>query len=235
MEVALLLVRETDAVLARLLFLFGRALRDDVDLFVDLVIFLENVLLGGVESRFQGLEHLDHELRVLCILPTINVGVKVRPLNSLHVLFLHPEVYLEEVDEIGKEEAPIDVRLNMIGQLSHETNIDLRFDGIVLVICPVILKVAFKALGHLFGERAATIEVSKEAEPFRQVLTVLIVSCHILQVHKDIDELAHDVGETGDTNQQNESGHNSFDLTLWVIITETDSGQRGEGEIDHDD
>ena len=53
MEVALLLVREADAVLARLLFLFGRALRDDVDLFVDLVIFLENVLLGGVEARLK--------------------------------------------------------------------------------------------------------------------------------------------------------------------------------------
>ena len=52
-EVALLLVTEADAVLARLLFLFGRALRDDVDLFIDLVIFLENVLLGGVEARLK--------------------------------------------------------------------------------------------------------------------------------------------------------------------------------------
>ena len=165
-EVALLLVREADAVLARLLFLFGRALRDDVDLFVDLVIFLENVLLSGVESRLQGLEHLDHELRVLRVLPTIYVGVKVWPLNPLHVLLLHPEVYLEEVDEVGEEEAAINVRLNMIGQFSHETNIDLRFDGIVLVICPIILKVAFKSFGHLFGEWATSVEVSKEAEPF---------------------------------------------------------------------
>ena len=233
MEVALLLVREADAVLARLLFLFGRALRDDVDLFVDLVIFLKNVLLSGVKSRLQGLEHLDHELRVLCVLPTIYVGVKVRPLNSLHVLLLHPEVYLEEVYEVGEKESPINVRLNMIGQLSHETNIDLRFDGIVLVICPIILKVAFKALGHLFREWAASVEMSKEAEPFRQVLTVLIVSRHILQVHEDIDELTHDVRETGDTDQQNESRHNSFDLTLRVIITETYSGKRREGKIDH--
>ena len=52
-EVALLLVTEADAVLARLLFLFGRALRDDVDLFIDLIIFLENVLLGGVEARLK--------------------------------------------------------------------------------------------------------------------------------------------------------------------------------------
>lgn len=165
-EVALLLVREANAVLARLLFLFGRALRDDVDLFVDLVIFLENVLLSGVESRLQGLEHLDHELRVLRVLPTIYVGVKVRPLNSLHVLLLHPEVYLEEVNEVCEKEASINVRLNMIGQLSHETNINLRFDGIVLVICPIILKVAFKTFGHLFREWAASVEMSKEAEPF---------------------------------------------------------------------
>ena len=44
-EVSLLLVAETDAVLARFLFLLGRSLRDDIDLLVNLVIFLENVLL----------------------------------------------------------------------------------------------------------------------------------------------------------------------------------------------
>ena len=137
----------------------------------------------------------------MCVFPTIYVGVEVGPLNSLNVLLLHPEVYLEEVDEVGEEEASIDVSLNMVGQLSHETNIDLRFDGIVLVIGPIILKIAFKALGHLFRERAATVEVCKESEPFRQVLTVLIVSRHILQVHEDIDELAHDVGEASDTYQ----------------------------------
>ena len=105
-------------------------------------------------------------MRVLCVFPTIYVGVEVGPLNSLNVLLLHPEVYLEEVDEVGEEEASIDVSLNMVGQLSHETNIDLRFDGIVLVIGPIILKIAFKALGHFFGKRAASVEVSKETEPF---------------------------------------------------------------------
>ena len=174
-------------------------------------------------------------MRVLCVFPTIDVGVEVRPLNSLHVFLLHPEMYLEEVYEVGKEEASIDVRLNMVRQLSHETNIDLRFDGIVLVVSPIILKIAFKALGHLFRERAATIKVCKEAQPFRQVFTVLVVSRHILQIHEDIDELAHDVGETSDTYQQNESCHNSFDLTLGVIVTKADSRQRGESEVDHDD
>ena len=45
MEVSLLLVAETDAVLARFLFLLGRSLRDDIDLLVNLVVLLENVLL----------------------------------------------------------------------------------------------------------------------------------------------------------------------------------------------
>ena len=108
-------------------------------------------LTKGVRDCCINKNLIDHELRVLRVLPTIYVGVKVRPLNSLHVLLLHPEVYLEEVDEVCEEEAPVNVRLNMIGQFSHETNVNLRFDGIVLVICPVILKVAFKALSHLFG------------------------------------------------------------------------------------
>ena len=102
----------------------------------------------------------------MCVLPAIDVGVEVWSLNPLHVLLLHPEVYLEEVDEVGEEETSINIRLNVVGKLSHETNVDLRFDGIVLVVSPIILKIAFKALGHLFREWAASVEVSKEAEPF---------------------------------------------------------------------
>ena len=125
MEVALLLVAEADAVLARFLLLFGRALRDHVDLLVHLILLLEDVLLRGVESRLQVLEHQDHELRVLRVLPAIDVGVEVGPVRPLPALFLHSEVYLEQVDEVSEEEAAVDVSLNVIGELSHEAHVNL--------------------------------------------------------------------------------------------------------------
>lgn len=222
-EVALLLVAETNAVLARLLFLLSRALRDHVDLLVDLVILFEDILLSRVETRLEMLKHCDHELRVLRVLPAVDICVQVGPLRPLPTLLLHPEVDLKQIDEVGKQEPPIDVRLDMIRQLGHEAHVDLRLDRVVLVVGPVVLEVALKPLGHLLGQRATPVEVGKQAEPLGQVLTILVISCHILQIHEDIDKLTHDVGETSDTNEQNKSRHDSLYLALGIVVTETDS------------
>ena len=70
------------------------------------------------------LQHLNHELRVLGVIPVIDIGVQVRPLDALHILLLHSEVYLEEIDEVCEEESPVDVCLDMIGQLNHESHVD---------------------------------------------------------------------------------------------------------------
>ena len=115
MEVALLLVAEANAVFARLFLLLCGALWDHVNLLVDLILLLKDVLLGRVEPRLQVLQHQNHELGVLRILPAIDVGVEVGPVCPLPALFLHPEVYFEQVYEVCEEEAPIDVRLNMVG------------------------------------------------------------------------------------------------------------------------
>ena len=77
--------------------------------------------------------------------------------------------------------------------------------------------------------------MSEQAEPLGQILAILVVSCHVLEVHQDVDELAHDVGEAGDADEQNESCHDSLDLTLGIVVTKTDSGQCGEGEVNHND
>lgn len=114
MEVALLLVTEPDAVLARLLLLFGRAVGDHVDLLINFVSFLENVLLCGVEPGFERLEHRNHKSGVLRVIPAVRITIHIlRPILALN-LFLHPEVDLEHVNEVGKEEATIDVCLDVI-------------------------------------------------------------------------------------------------------------------------
>lgn len=95
MEVALLLVAEADAVLARLFLLLLRALRDHIDLLINLILLLEDILLRRVESWLKSLQYLDHKLRVLGVVPVVDIGVKVWSLNPLHVFLLHPEMYLE--------------------------------------------------------------------------------------------------------------------------------------------
>lgn len=101
-EVALLLVTEANAVLARLLLLLVGALSYNVNLLIYLVIFLEDVFLGRKETGLQVLEHKDHELRVLRVLPAIVVGVEVGPAIPLPALLLHPKVYMELINEISE-------------------------------------------------------------------------------------------------------------------------------------
>lgn len=134
------------------------------------------------------------------VLPAENVGVKVGPVCPLPALFLHPEMYLEEIDEVSKKEATVDVCLNVIWQFGHESHVNLRLDGIILIVRPIVLEVSLEPLGHLLGQWAAPVEVSEETQPLGEVLTVLIIRRHVLQVHEDVNELAHDVGEASDTD-----------------------------------
>ena len=159
MEVALSLVAEADAVLARLLFGLCWLLSDDVDLLVNLIVLFEDVLLRSVETGLKSLQHRDHELRVLSVLPSIDVSLEILPLPTMHNLLLHPEVHLEQVNKIGEQEALVNVCLDVIGQLTHEALVRLRLDGVVLVISPVVLEVTLKLLGHLLGQRGSSVEM----------------------------------------------------------------------------
>jgi len=87
----------------------------------------------------------------------------------------------------------------MIGQLCHKSHIDGGLDGVILVISPVVLKVALKSLSHLLGQRAASVEMGKQTQPLGEVLTIFIVSGNVLQVHENVDKLTHDVGEASHT------------------------------------
>ena len=123
----------------------------------------------------------------------------------------------------------------MIRKLCHESLINLALDGVVLVVGPVVFKVALESLGHLLGQWARPVEMSEETEPLRQVFAILVVCSHILQIHQDVNELTHDVGEAGNTDKEDEGSYDSLDLTLGVVITETDGRQGSKGEIDDDD
>ena len=76
-EVSLLVVSEANAVLSVLLLGKVGALRDHIDLLVDLVFLLKDELFWLEEPWLQGLKHLDHELRVLGVGPLVEVGVPV--------------------------------------------------------------------------------------------------------------------------------------------------------------
>ena len=89
---------------------------------------------------------------------------------------------------------------------------------------PVVLKVLFKLLGHIFGQGPILVEVSKQSKPFAKVLRIFVVSGNLLEVHQDFNELTHDVGETSHSNQQDEGCNDALSLRLRVVISKTNSG-----------
>ena len=127
-------------------------MRNDIDLLVDLVILLKDVLLRAVESRLERHQHLNHELRVLGVSPVVGIRFEVRAVAARLVMcLLHPEMDFEQVYEICEQEAAVNVCSDVIRKLRHESLIDLTLDGIVLVVGPVVFKVALESLGHLLG------------------------------------------------------------------------------------
>ena len=176
MEVALLLVAEADGVLARYLLLLADLLRDDVNLLVHFVGLLKNVLLSRVEARFERLEHLSHELRVLRVFPAV-----VGRLRTVTVL-LYAELDPEQVEEAVEEEELVDVVLDVVWQLSHEPLPRIALDRVVLVVCPEVLEVAFEALSHFLGQGMVLVEVGEQAEPLGELLAFLVIRRHVLKL-----------------------------------------------------
>ena len=123
----------------------------------------------------------------------------------------------------------------MIRQLRHESDINLRLDGVVLVVSPIILKVVFESLRHVLWQRTTLIEMSEKAEPFREILTVFIISSYTLKIHQNVNELTHDVRECGNTDEKDESCHDTLNFTLRVEISKTNGRQGREGKVDYND
>ena len=97
---------------------------------------------------------------------------------------------------------------------------------------PVVLKVHLKLLGHLLWKGLVAVEMGEQAEPLGQVLRVLVVCGDSLEAHQDVNELGHDVGEAGDSDQEDDGGEDTLDLTLGGVVSETDCGECGEDEVD---
>jgi hypothetical protein len=63
--------------------------------------------------------------------------------------------------------------------------------------------------------------MSQKPKPFAEVLRIFIVCSYLLEVHKDFNELTHDVREASHSNQKDESRDDALSLRLRVIISKT--------------
>lgn len=111
---------------------------------------------------------------------------------------------------MDEQEVPVDLTTDMLGELFHISLVLRRLDGVVLVVEPVVVKIGLDAFSQILLERSILIKVGKESEELTELLRFFVVSRDLLEVHEDLDKLTHDVGEAGDTDEQNKGRDNSL-------------------------
>ena len=55
-----------------------------------------------------------------------------------------------------------------------------------------------------------------------------------MKIHKDFDELTHNIRKGSDAHQENDCAGHSFDFTLWVEVAKAHSRKCREDEVDAD-
>jgi hypothetical protein len=88
---------------------------------------------------------------------------------------------------------------------------------------PVVFKVLLDFLSHFGVQRHVFVKMSEQAKPLGQVFWIFVVSGHWLIVHKDLDELGHNVGETGYADEKNKGCYGAFKLTFGHVVAKPDS------------
>ena len=227
-EISRISICKTNTVFPVLVLLLYWVFWDNVDLFRNFISFFKNIFLHIIKPWFQRLQQRNHKLWVLRVGPIIEISFSLR----IPVHLLQFEVAGEHVQEVCEEEIFVNVCLDVIGKLVHESLIFGWLNRIVLIVLPVVLEIVFKAFGHLARQGPIFVKMGQKSEPFWQIFAVFIISGHRLQIHQNFDKLAHNVRECGDTDKQNKCGHETLNFWFRVKIAEADRRQGREGKID---
>ena len=73
---------------------------------------------------------------------------------------------MEQIQEIVEKEVFINICLDVVGKLIHESLILFRLDSVILIVLPIVFKVDFEPFGHFVWKRSILVEVSQESKPF---------------------------------------------------------------------
>jgi hypothetical protein len=73
----------------------------------------------------------------------------------------------------------------------------------------------------------------QDSEKFGQVVSIVQVRIELSDGVQNLNEDAHNVGEDGDTKQEDDGTDDPFGVSPGVVVTESHRAQRRDGKIGH--
>ena len=131
--------------------------------------------------------------------------------------------YREEATEFIHERAVeivmVNLSKNVTWQLLDYVGFFIIIESIIFVVLPSEIHMSFDILFEFLLDRLSIVEKLKKSEKLAQVIA--LISCFVdhLDLVKDLNEVAHDVRENGNSEKQDERNQKSLLVTLWVEIT----------------
>ena len=88
-------------------------------------------------------------------------------------------------------------------------------------------------LPYLWADGFLVVKVLDYAEEFGQVFIIVELLVELLELLNHIDKLSHNVGEDGDSEQQQHRSKNPLSVAFGAEISEAYCRERSEGKVDH--
>ena len=189
-----------------------RTMLDECDL-QDFIQLVMNVLSLVVLSWLEALKKFDHVFCVFLVNPLENAALSLIP-GEL-------KEFLESLHEGSEEEASVDFDLDMFGKLIDISHVFLRLEPGHLVIRPVELEEVLHLLLKVLVHQSAIVVLGQHPHEPGESIGIFIVLAQYLKLIYDLHKYTHDQGENHDSEQQDEGDNKSFNVALWVEVSET--------------
>jgi hypothetical protein len=113
--------------------------------------------------------------------------------------------------------------LNIVRQLIKDTFVFFRQKCLILIIIPFIIEMFLNSFFNFFINRLIIVELLENSEEAREFVPVVEICHQNLEGGQDVYEVAHDVREDGDTEEQDESAEDALGVGSRVEVAEADS------------
>lgn len=199
---------------------------DEMNL-VDVVQFLMDESVSVVGDWFKGFEDIRHEVGVIFVCPSVEA------MESLGRQILNFKILSERLQEFGKEEVSVDLKLDFIRELLEDVLVIRMHDGEVLVILPFIVKEFFNSVLHPRFHIDLFVELVNQPKEPRQLISIIKVFIHLQERIRNLYEVTHQIGKDEDTKQKHHACVSCFPFVDWMEVTESHCGESRKEEVQH--
>jgi hypothetical protein len=134
----------------------------------------------------------------------------------------------EPENDIIEQVVEKDVVLDLFGTLVHVLVVNLHL--IQSILAPVVREMTVNLVDE-HGREWFTRESGKKEGPIVEIGAVTVIAHSLVVVLNNLNERTHDLRETNDTNEHVADTDQDLVYRNRVVVTITNSGQRGQGKV----